>query len=313
MSTTRIAQLTDLHVIDFADLRPRDMVTKRVTGWLNHRLHRSGAHDMQVLDAAIAAVCEDGPDHLVVTGDLTNLALPSEFRAARLRLDPVVRSGIPVTAIPGNHDVYLAGSVGVLERELEDLLAPEAGDGGGWPRLLRIGPVSLVHVNTAVATPPFMAWGRVGDEQLARLERVCSAERDAGQAVVIAAHHHPDRAPARRSDERRNLRDGPALRALCRRCGVDLLLHGHNHHHQVRRLADAPSTVASGLGSASLGLAARPEKRAAVGRYTFTGPRLTGLHFRMWDATRDAFSPWVEVSLDALPAPGRDAPFPGLA
>ena len=47
------------------------------------------------------------PDHIVVTGDLTNVALDSEFRlgAAWLRR---LQAIAPVTIVPGNHDVNIS-------------------------------------------------------------------------------------------------------------------------------------------------------------------------------------------------------------
>ena len=45
-------------------------------------------------------------DHVVVTGDITNMALESEYRDARSLLDEVARR-VEVTVVPGNHDIYL--------------------------------------------------------------------------------------------------------------------------------------------------------------------------------------------------------------
>ena len=46
-----------------------------------------------------------GVDHLVITGDLTNLALESEYRRAA---EIVGRFGskLEISVVPGNHDIY---------------------------------------------------------------------------------------------------------------------------------------------------------------------------------------------------------------
>ena len=56
--------------------------------------------------AAFKIFREKYPDHVVVTGDLTNIALESEVEAARGWLAKIGSPEV-VTAIPGNHDAYV--------------------------------------------------------------------------------------------------------------------------------------------------------------------------------------------------------------
>ena len=81
------------------------LFNKRLTGQANLLLHRGRVHRREyllaVLEAAAAAA-----DHVVVTGDITNLALESEYDEAIRLLDGVARS-VEVTVVPGNHDIYL--------------------------------------------------------------------------------------------------------------------------------------------------------------------------------------------------------------
>ena len=46
-------------------------------------------------------------DHLVISGDITQLSLESEFFLARETLDPLLKDKSRVTIIPGNHDRYV--------------------------------------------------------------------------------------------------------------------------------------------------------------------------------------------------------------
>ena len=59
-----------------------------------------------MLDALVADMRAQRPDHIAVTGDLVNLALEAEFAPAQAWLESV---GEPqhVTVIPGNHDAYV--------------------------------------------------------------------------------------------------------------------------------------------------------------------------------------------------------------
>ena len=46
---------------------------------------------------------------------------------------------------------------------------------GGFPFVRRRGPLALIGLSTAVPTAPFMATGRLGDAQLARLGEMLDA------------------------------------------------------------------------------------------------------------------------------------------
>jgi 3',5'-cyclic AMP phosphodiesterase CpdA len=49
-----------------------------------------------------------GWDHLVISGDLTQLALPEEFAKARMALRPLLQNQERVSIVPGNHDYYVS-------------------------------------------------------------------------------------------------------------------------------------------------------------------------------------------------------------
>jgi metallophosphoesterase superfamily enzyme len=71
----------------------------------NLLLSRGRVYRRDLLDVVFAAAAR--ADHVVVTGDITNLSLEHEYDAARALLDELSRS-VEVTVVPGNHDVYLA-------------------------------------------------------------------------------------------------------------------------------------------------------------------------------------------------------------
>ena len=83
------------------------------------------------------------PGSLVVTGDLTNLSLPSEFRRARQALDSLPFGPKAVTAIPGNHDVYVWGAY--FGRTFEKMLLPYAQSDGAKPDELAPWPIVRVR------------------------------------------------------------------------------------------------------------------------------------------------------------------------
>jgi 3',5'-cyclic AMP phosphodiesterase CpdA len=298
----RIGQLTDIHVADLSDLRRRDFLTKRATGWVNLRMHRNEDHHIGVLRAAIDRMVHERPDLVLVTGDLSNLGLRSEWLAARALLSPLEDAGIRVGVIPGNHDYYVpSSSRGAFEQVFAMQQWADARLDAPYPFVLRAGHVSVLMVNSALPTAPLMAWGRVDWRQLDRIAQLADIERDQGRQLMLALHHHPVRAPHKRVEITRNLRHARALRDVCRRHGIGLVVHGHNHLFHPVRLSSADGPVVVGVASSSSRRQDDPRRRGQVALYTFDGQGLHSLQTAEWSPLHQAFSLWHPTDLDALP------------
>ena len=221
-----IAHLSDLH-LPAPSRRPplRALLSKRFFSWLSWRKSRRFIHRPQILARVMEDVAASGADHLMVSGDLTNLALPEEFEQAR---DWLAAQGGPerVTAVPGNHDALVPvdwrQGLGLWSRWMGDVEGE-----GGFPFVRRIGGVAVVGVSTAVPTAPFMATGRVGEAQLSRLETVLDELRREGLFRIVMIHHPITEGAV---VARKALTDRAALREVLRRAGAELVLHGHSHH-----------------------------------------------------------------------------------
>ncbi|MCR0981089.1 metallophosphoesterase family protein [Roseomonas populi] len=229
-----LAHLSDLHLpVPSGAIRPLGQLAgKRLLAYLAWRRKRRRAVPAGALLADVAAAA---PDHVAVTGDLTNLALPGEFAAAR---DLLAALGPPdgVTVVPGNHDataaVPWARGIGLWE----PWMAEAAGD-GPFPFLRRRGPVALIGLSSAVPTLPGSAAGRLGPAQLAALPALLDAARQDGLFRIVLIHHPPLRGPGGR---RKALSDAPALRGVLARHGAELVLHGH-HHRPMRGEIPGPA------------------------------------------------------------------------
>src|SRR3954447_10907369 len=75
----RLAHLTDLHVPPLPIISLRALLSRRLLGWVSWRHRRQRTHRREVLDAPAEDLLKQQPDHVAVTGDLVNLALPLEF------------------------------------------------------------------------------------------------------------------------------------------------------------------------------------------------------------------------------------------
>ena len=76
--TLLLAHLSDPHIGPLPKPRPRDLIGKRLTGYLNWQ-RRDKIHDMDVLTRLVADMHAHRPDHIMMTGDVMNIGLPAEF------------------------------------------------------------------------------------------------------------------------------------------------------------------------------------------------------------------------------------------
>jgi 3',5'-cyclic AMP phosphodiesterase CpdA len=275
----RFVHVSDIHLLDLRGVRPWDYLNKRITGRIN-LVRRRHLHDERIFDAAAAMARELGVDRLVVTGDLTNLSLPSEFAHAARKLAEL---GLPVTVIPGNHDSYVRGvwRDGLFERTFAAFMQGER-DGEAYPFLQRHDDVALVGVSTAVPTPPLSAVGRVGDAQLGRLERMLRRTGDKGMCRVVLIHHPVVEGTAK---PKHRLIDLAEFDAVIARAGAELILHGHEHHRIDEALPGPSGDVpVHGIGS-STSTSQRPGHEAAFSVYEASR---TGIHRELyvWNASK---------------------------
>src|SRR6266540_1024411 len=107
----RIAHISDLHLLSLEGAVPFRLFNKRLTGWVNIRFHRKSVHKPFAAEAVAREIRRLEPDHVVITGDVSNLALEVEFELVRRFLDEHL--GFPpdrVSMVPGNHDAYTMGA-----------------------------------------------------------------------------------------------------------------------------------------------------------------------------------------------------------
>jgi len=164
----RIAHFSDLHLLSLIGVGPLRFLGKRLSGYANLRLKRSHVHRSEYVRAIAKEIKSRGIDHVVVTGDLTNLALEPEFELAREVLrDDLGLDASRVSVVPGNHDLYTGGS----QRELRfseycaDYIASDlpllavSVPAGRFPFVKLRGPVAVIGLSSAVTRPPFVAAG----------------------------------------------------------------------------------------------------------------------------------------------------------
>lgn len=283
--TFRFAHLSDLHLSDLAAIPWHRLLSKRAQGYLSWRHRRRHEHRPEVLAALRADLLAQAPDHIVITGDLTNIALPEEFLSARRWLQSI-GTGDRVTVIPGNHDRYVRTaweeSCGQWSEFMRsDAPAPARAADDVFPLLRVRGGVAFIGLDSAIPAPPFMAIGRLGATQLARLETMLHELRGSGLLRVLLLHHPP--VPGEEK-WRKRLVDAPELCALLQRTPVDLVLHGHRHR-ALQSAIRVPGSDIPVFGIASASAAGVLSRHPAEYNVCSVKPVAGGWHVRI-DARR---------------------------
>ena len=256
-------------------------------------LHLSDLHyghsDPELEDPLVATISELMPDLVVISGDFTQRARWSQFRAARVLID---RIEAPVLAVPGNHDTPLDNLyrrfVTPFHRyrkhispELEPALEDE--------------DMSVVGVNTVNR----FSWQR-GKISRRTIRRVCDAfDAQQGKLKVVVLHHPLEHGP---TVDKRLMRGASRALSELSDCGADVVLSGHLH-----TASAAPFTAAPGLLFVQAGTGLSTRLRGETNNFNLLdvdGPRVS---VTTWTAARDdggtpAFAPGESATY----ARGRD-------
>jgi 3',5'-cyclic AMP phosphodiesterase CpdA len=271
-----IAHLSDLHLFALDDLSPRRLLNKRFTGWVNIQLRRGVAHQRWAVEAVARELRGLDVDHVVISGDVTGLALEKEFEQVQTFLRQVLAmSADRVTMVPGNHDTYTRGAY--RDRRFEahfgehitsDLPGASAVPGlDRYPFVRLRGPVAIIGLSTAVPRPPLVASGQLGKAQRMALHSLLAHDQVRRRMVVIVQHHPWHNPSSRAKALLEGLVDAAAEQQVLDELDHGLLLHGHLHRRIHRRLKTSRGHLEA-IGSTSASLVdENPAKMAGFNLY----------------------------------------------
>jgi 3',5'-cyclic AMP phosphodiesterase CpdA len=232
-----LAHLSDLHLGPLPKAQKRrDYLSKRAIGYWSWNLKRFGLHLPAIADQMAADIRSHQPDHVAVTGDLVNIALPGEFQNAARWLE---RFGSPgwITVVPGNHDAYVPvpweiGAGLWAPYMTGDLRMPGAPTGTHlatpFPFVRQRKNIAIVGVSSAEPQGYRHATGQLGSRQMDDLAATLGTLRERGFFRILLIHHPP--LPGQ-SPVRKALIDATNLKSVIEAQGAELVLFGHNHIH----------------------------------------------------------------------------------
>ncbi len=288
---TTFAHLSDVHLGPLPSLRLWDWNLKRSMGRANWLRRRQYVHRPEVAARLIADLHLNHVDHVLVSGDLTNIGLPAEHAQAARWLQQI---GTPeqVSVVPGNHDVYtrLLHDPGIDRwSAYASSFTTDAGTHAGTPRsatrsahanrsrfpfVRQIDHVTLIGLNSACLSGPGMATGRVSSHQIATLIAALNEAEEQGRFRLVMIHHPP--LPGQASP-RRALRNAQTLASALAHHGAELVVHGHNHRFNIAWLEGPAGAIpVVGAGSCSVAPFKSRDDPASYHLYRISGDKAAG-------------------------------------
>ena len=226
---TILMHISDLH-FHRLPRQPGRYLSKRALGAFNLVMQRRRLFPLERAQRLVERLLALEWQHLLITGDLTQLGTPEEFALAREVLAPLLARGTErVTVIPGNHDRYVREPPGA--GAFEAAFGEFATD--GWLRTRRLSERWwLAAWDSARPAPWYSAAGRVHPETLIATE-AWLASLPFGARVIVANHYPAFFPRPHRYLPSHDLSNNRAVTKWLLRQPVRLYLHGHIHHNWV--------------------------------------------------------------------------------
>lgn len=248
-----LAHFSDAHLGPLPDMSFRELLSKRVTGYVNWQRNRRKQLFGNTLELLIEDLLDKNPDHVAMTGDLVNLATNTEIEAAEVWLRSFADPAL-VSVVPGNHDAYVPGAITRAYAAWKPWMTGDDGrlDDHDFPYVRIRGKLAIIGLSTATATPPFMASGYFGAGQARRFANIARKLGEQGFFRAVMIHHPPIRGATANYKRMIGIRRFAAALHLG---GAELVLHGHTHLDTVYWLpgAHGASVPVVGIASASQG------------------------------------------------------------
>ena len=241
--TRRIAHLSDVHTLD-PEHRRSSARYRFATKAVSLGRPVDPRERARKLARGLAAAKASGADHVVITGDLTEIGDAKEFE--HFAQHPRRRAACPtarVTLVPGNHDAYTSAAAWrrALEGPLARYAAASATDAG---KVVDRGDVAFLPIDTSC----FQSIARSGGMFTPDAARAVQARIDdpglRNKAIVLVMHHPPfERHTNPLSEWIDGLRGCKHVLEMLARHPRVQILHGHMHR-VVDRIVDLGKGVA---------------------------------------------------------------------
>lgn len=232
-----------------------------------------GTERPELVEALVALARQQRPALVVLSGDITQRARPSEFDAARACM---ARLQAPVLAVPGNHDIPLFNLWARLWRPHARYAAAF---GAELAPVFESPDLQVLGVNTT------RAWrhqhGEVSARQIDQVAQRLAGASAAQLRVVVV--HQPLAVPWP-SERRHLLRGHRAASQAWAAAGADLVLGGHIHLPGVMPLPAGPRPMWAVQAGTAVSSRVRQGQPASVNLIRWGHDTPAGqCHIEQWD------------------------------
>ena len=292
-----IGHISDIHWLDTTGTHVWDYLNKRLSGGINLIMGRAKKHRKETARNALETLRQIGCDHLIVTGDISNLALPTEFASVKQAMDEYFDDDHK-TIVPGNHDYYTRESF--KARRFETMIYTQApgnldvGVESTWPFVKIIDDIAIIGLNSARPRPWFVASGILGQQQLDDLEKVLQHPEVASHFKIVALHHNLFQIVTTPGECLRNLRERKELLEIVQKYGVQLVIHGHDHDYFYKKIGDL---VIAEAGSCSVCRFKSDNRAGKFNRYFIENGRLEKIE--TWRYEHEKYDFWKEIAVES--------------
>lgn len=255
-----IAHISDPHFHSFPK-NWQQWASKRALGAANLFFRRRRHYPLARAQKLVKVLQALQWDHLVISGDITTLALEEEFQLASQTLLPLLGHSEKVTIIPGNHDRY------INEGDQADYFQQYFGDFFSKTAIKTqqlTDDWHLIGWDSTHANDWLTASGTVTQTTLRASERYIQSQPVHTRFVLV--NHYPlwfpPNHPPRVAHELHNL--AQVLHWVKQQSQIEIYLHGHIHAnwiHQMNR-ETTPLYFINSASSTSTAQAKPPHKSA---------------------------------------------------
>lgn len=283
----RIAHITDIHVLSLKGVNPLSFLSQRVLGSANLLANRGGQYPTEVTESLMHDINANHVDHVVVSGDLTNLSLQPEFDRVKEILELLDLSPDHISVVPGNHDCYTLSEriINNFSKTFNAYITSDIPQASDFPYVRMRDNVAIIGLSTAHFSMPLMATGSLGLDQMSALKTILENPEVKSRFRLIVMHH-PPRSPY--ATWHKKLADGEDFIDVIAESGAELIVHGHLHR-ELRDELKGPDHLAQVIGSnSSIWLAEDPTRHASYNIYQIDDGSFN-VERRVYDADKKAY------------------------
>jgi 3',5'-cyclic AMP phosphodiesterase CpdA len=256
LESIRIVHISDLHFVN-------GTLLNAVKSW-SSGVH---GHNLDVLAALKSEVVALKPDFIVSTGDQTTFGDKTSLQSSRTFLKELAsESEVPqdrLYCIPGNHDVLLHYYFGFFGKnrnydEVFGAVQTASYEEAAGNKVAFFCFDSTLERESGLLWPLIGSRGKISPQSFNDFNSARRQNHDAHEYFKIALiHHHPLPIPFKTHKEDIELTtmvNGGSFIAHMQESGINLILHGHEHHAYSCRYCYEPNgndIVVAAAGSAS--------------------------------------------------------------